>query len=236
MMFSAPIYRLKRQARLLSRTKGMTLTRALDAIARREGFRSWSLLAARHAQQSPGKRVYQQLERGDLILIGARPGQGKTLLGLEILINAVKNGDRGVFYTLEYNHSDVADRLRALDVDPQALGNGFHVDTSDNISAAYITGQLATEPAGTVVVIDYLQLLDQKRENPDLDDQIADLKRFAQERQLTMVFLSQIDRAYELSEDRFPALSDVRLPNPLDLTRFTKTCFLDNGKVSIASV
>jgi hypothetical protein len=29
----------------------------------------------------------------------------------------------------------------------------------------------------------------------------------------------------------FPDLEDVRLPNPLDLSLFTKTCFLNNGEV-----
>lgn len=81
MRLSAPIYRLKRQARMLSRADGITYLQALNRIARAEGFASWSLLANRVAHQRPGRRLSTELAPGDLLLIGARPGHGKTLLG-----------------------------------------------------------------------------------------------------------------------------------------------------------
>jgi hypothetical protein len=43
--------------------------------------------------------------------------------------------------------------------------------------------------------------------------------------------LSQIDRHFDLADRRLPGLSDVRLPNPADLTRFTRTCFLHEGEL-----
>ena len=44
MRLSAPVYQLKRKARLLSRTDNIPLHEALDRIAVREGFAAWSLL------------------------------------------------------------------------------------------------------------------------------------------------------------------------------------------------
>jgi replicative DNA helicase len=95
---------------------------------------------------------------------------------------------------------------------------------------------LRSAARGTVVVIDYLQLLDQKRKNADLTEQVKTLKAFAEERGLIMVFISQIHRSYDPTKRSIPTLDDVRLPNPLDLTLFNKTCFLHAGRVEFAAV
>lgn len=84
------------------------------------------------------------------------------------------------------------------------------------------------------MVVDYLQLLDQKRDNPDLADQVNTLKLFAEEKGLIIVFISQIDRSFDHSKKPFPELADVRLPNPVDLSVFSKTCFLNNGEIRIS--
>ena len=89
---------------------------------------------------------------------------------------------------------------------------------------------------GTLVVVDYLQLLDQKRENPELMVQVRALQSFARDRGLIFVFISQIDRSYDPLKKPCPDLEDVRLPNPLDLSLFTKTCFLNNGEVQFRAV
>ena len=47
MNLSAPIHQLKRKARLMSRAERIPLHAALDRIAVEEGYRSWSLLAAK---------------------------------------------------------------------------------------------------------------------------------------------------------------------------------------------
>lgn len=92
---------------------------------------------------------------------------------------------------------------------------------------------LKSAPRGTLVVIDYLQLLDQRRESPPLATQVSALKSFARDRGLVIVFISQIDRSYDPSKKPHPEIQDVRLPNPLDLMLFNKTCFLNNGEVQV---
>lgn len=236
MRLSAPIYRLKRQAKLLSREEGIPLNEALDRVARDEGFQSWSLLAARESADSPAIKMLARLHPGDLVLLGARPGHGKTLMGLELIVEAMKAGRRGVFYTLEYNESDVLECLESIGADPKTFNGALAVDTSEAISADYIIDQLRAAPRGTVVVIDYLQLLDQKRERPELAVQVSALKSFASKVGLIIVFLSQIDRSYDPSAKALPDMVDVRLPNPLDLTLFTKTCFLGDGELRFEAV
>ena len=231
MKLSAPIHALKRKARLLRRTDAVPLHAALNRIAAEEGYRSWSLLMAKRAGTDGASGLFARLVPGDLVIVAGRPGQGKTLLGLTLAADAVKAGGRSIVFSLEYTVLDVAARLRAIGLDPQGLGAAFEVDCSDAIDASYIVDRLAATPRGTLVVIDYLQLLDQRRDTPALDLQVGMLRRFAKQRGLILVFLSQIDRAYELSGRPFPEMTDIRLPNPLDLRLFDKACLLSAGEV-----
>jgi replicative DNA helicase len=231
MRLSAPIYQLRRKAKLLSREARIPLHEALDRIAAQEGIAGWSLLVARASSEALAGKLFARLSPGDLVLVGARPGQGKTLLSLELAVEAMKSGGRAVFFTLEYVENDVRDRFRAIGVERSKFDGLFEFDNSDDISADYIVRKLARAPRGTLVVIDYLQLLDQKRENPELMHQVRTLQSFARARGLIFVFISQIDRSYDPLTKPFPNLEDVRLPNPLDLTLFSKTCFLNNGEV-----
>jgi replicative DNA helicase len=231
MILSAPVYRLKRQAKLLSRTEKIPLHEALDRIAQAEGFCRWSLLLAQRSATSPAGALYRTFEPGELVLIGARPGHGKTLMGLELAVENMKSGRHSVLFTLEYTQQDVRERFRALGVDISRFDGLFQCDASDGISAPYIIQRLAAASTGTLVVVDYLQLLDQKRENPELMAQVRRLKSFALERGLIVLFLSQIDRSFESSDRLFPDIGDIRLPNPLDKTLFNRMCFLHKGEV-----
>jgi replicative DNA helicase len=231
MKLSAPIYRLKRRAKLLSRQEKIPHHAALDRIASGEGFSSWSLLAATLSAAGPAHTLLPRLQPGDLLLVGARPGHGKTLFSLALAVEAMKSGRRGAFFTLEYTEENILDRFRAIGAEPAHFDGLFVFENSDAICADYIVASLEAAPGGTLVVVDYLQLLDQKRENPELDVQIRKLKSFARERALILVFISQIDRSYDPLKKPFPDLRDVRLPNPLDLKLFDKACFLNDGEV-----
>ena len=230
MNVSAPIHQLKRKARLISRAERIPLHAALDRIAAEEGYRSWSLLVAKQPGMASVRALWPQLEPGDLVLIAGRPGQGKTLAGLALLAEAMRAGRRGVFLTLEYTPADVLSRLRALNIELNEFVGLFDCDCSDAISADYIVARLAEAPRGTVAVIDYLQLLDQRRDTPELALQVRALKAFARERGLILIFLSQVDRSYEGSGRPFPEIADIRLPNPLDLSLFDRTCFVNRGE------
>ncbi len=231
MKLSAPVYRLKRKAKLLSREENIPLHEALDRIAAREGFSGWSLLSARLAEAMPASELFARLSPGDLVLLGARPGHGKTLISLELAVEAMKAGHRSAFFTLEYTERDVLDRFRMIGADWERYKALFEFDTSEAISADYIAGRLSSAARGTLVVIDYLQILDQRRDKPDLMTQVRTLKAFAQERGLIIVFISQIDRSYDPAVKPCPDMTNIRLPNPLDLSLFDKACFVNNGAI-----
>lgn len=233
MQLSAPIYRLKRQAKLLSRSNKIPLHMALDELARQEGFNSWSLLAAQAAERSPGAELFERVHPGQLILLGARPGQGKTLMSLEFIVAAVRAGHDGLFFTLEYTEAEVLKRLGEVGANTDSLKGKFFVDTSDAICADYIISSLTNVNRGAVAVVDYLQLLDQRREHPSLEQQVKVLRLFAKQRGVVIVFIAQIDRHYDGSDEKPPSLEHVRLPNHLDLGAFDKTCFINNGLIQL---
>ncbi|HYD18843.1 MAG TPA: DNA helicase [Patescibacteria group bacterium] len=230
MTISAPLHHLKRKAKLVSRDAGIPLHAALDRIAAEQGYDGWSLLAAKAAEATPAKKLFPRLAPGDMILVGARPGQGKTRFSLQLCIAAMEKGHDCYFFTLEYTEKDVAAQLARIAAPPRSAGK-LIADTADSINAAHIIARLQGAPRGALVVIDYLQLLDQRRENPPMAEQVRQLKGFAAASGVILIFISQIDRAYDPAVKPFPDLADVRLPNPLDLGLFNKTCFMNNGEI-----
>lgn len=236
MKLSAPAYQLKRQARHLSREAKIPLHAALDRVAGKEGYASWSLLSAKHGGLSPACRLFALLQPRDLLLVGARPGHGKTLFSLELAIEAMKAGQRAVFFSLEYTQKDIVGRFQALGVDPARFAHQFEFDGSDAIDADYMIATLKEATSGTFVVVDYLQLLDQKRTSPDLMVQLTKLKAFAREKGMIFAFISQIDRAYDLTSRPLPDVGDIRLPDPLDIELFDKVCFLHDGQVQFRTL
>lgn len=233
MILSAPIPVLKTRAKAMAKTANISHLQALDQIAIQEGFASWSLLSARRAK--PQGRIYDQLVAGDLVVLAARPQQGKTLMGLKIIVDAINDNRLGIFFTLEYTVDEVHDRLQKVGVSIDDIRHGFQVDVSDQIDADYITRQLTDVSQGTVVIVDYLQLLDQRRNTPDLTTQVQHLRDYACENGLIIVLLSQISRDYDSAVKSCPGWDDIRQPNPLDVGLFTKACFLHEGQVKVVT-
>jgi replicative DNA helicase len=110
MKLSTSIYQLKRRAKLLARDEDIPLHKALDRIARDEGFAGWSLLSAGVATCATEIEILSRLSDGDMLLLGARPGHGKTLLAIRLLLDAIREGRRGVFFSLEYTEQETRAR------------------------------------------------------------------------------------------------------------------------------
>lgn len=234
MKLSAPVHILKKKAKELKKAKSLTMTEALNEVAKQEGFSSWSLLQSKLKDIYPKTReeVLDFLHGGDLMLIASRPGLQKTTFTLQILLQAAKEKRKCFFFTLEYSRKDVASKVADLDESVGEFSSHLTFDYSDEISSDYIIK--ATEDKieeGSLIGIDYLQLLDQKRSKPALQKQIEDLKAYAKKKKCIILVISQVDRKFEESSRKMPSLEDVRLPNPVDLKLFNKNMFLHNGEL-----
>ena len=227
MRLSAPVFRLKRDAKKLARDRSVPLHVALDEVAVREGFRSWSHMMAARPVATLAAQVRAGIAPGSLVVLAARPGQGKTRLGLELTQAAVRAGQRGWFFTLDYTRRDVATLL------DEGEATECTVDTSDEICAAHILASTGDAGRGDVIVIDFLQLLDQKRVHPPLQEQLEDLKRHAQATGAIIAAISQVDRRFDAETGDVPGFDDLRKPNPVDLSLFDRGWFLYGGEARL---
>lgn len=230
---STPIFRLKKRAHQLVRDEGIPLHRALDRVAQLEGFRNWSLLANRYKTDPLHIQVLNQMRPGHTLLVGGRPRQGKTKLGLELVARAAVAGGPVAVFSLDYTEDQIrAEFARTWESCNQSPRSPI-IDVSDQICADHIVSRLHKAPGCSLVLIDYLQLLDQSRATPSLDEQLHVLTQFAKSSGCKMVFLAQIGRGFENSSKTLPDFEDVRQPNPCDLSRFDLGCFLHGGEVQI---
>ena len=230
MTLSTPIFALKREARQIGRRQNVPLHAALNAVARREGYRSWSHLSAARPGADPLDSLSRRLDGGGLFLLAARPGQGKTLLALRLLDRTARAGRKATLFTLDYSGAQVDARLTKLNLpQPPAFG----IDISDDIAAPYVIDQLSRAAAPSLAVIDFLQLLDQRRANPPLADQVAALAAHVAQSGDTVLALSQVDRRFDHAGADMPLPADIRQPNPFDLHAFDAIMMLHDGRFTL---
>lgn len=241
MVLSASIPALKTKAKRLRRAAGLRLCEALDQVAAQEGYATWSLLVAKEAAR-PGRGVSSQaesaewldrLEPGDLVLLGARPGHGKTRCAVQLLLRALRGGQPGWFFALQNDAPNIDALFESCGEQRARFGSQFVFEHSDEIFARDIIAKVSAAPQRALAVIDHLQLLDQRRRAPELEQQVRELRAFAKQTGSILVFLSQIRSAFDQSPERLPAQQDIRLLDALDLTLFDKFLFLREGRAQL---
>jgi predicted ATP-dependent serine protease len=159
MKLSAPIFQLKRRAKLMARTNNVPLHKALDQVAHEEGFARWSLLSSQVVEATLSETILSRLDDGDLLLLAGRPGHGKTTLGLQLLLDSARDNRKAVFFTLVSTEQQAKKHILSLEKEPLGVADRLEIVTSDEISADYIIRHLSGSERGTVAVIDYLQIL-----------------------------------------------------------------------------
>lgn len=233
MKLSAPVHELKSRAKKLKKQEQLSLYEAQNRVAQQEGATSWSLLMAKQKDVLPNSIVelLDYLNIGDLALFGSRPQLGKTRIVAGLIAAAsFRGGPVSHFFTLVEREETIRERIEGH-LDQLGIATSqVNVDCSEGICAQLIIDKLSKfEPdkmQGALVVIDYLQVLDESRQTPPLQNQIESLNLFAKASGCTIVFLAQLSREVEESATKAPDESDIRLPNPLDLGLFNKLLFL----------
>lgn len=234
MKLSAPINVLKAQAQELKKEKAISNTEALDLIAKREGFNSWALLQSKKDDMFP--KAYDEIlgffNPGDIVLIGSRAGKGKTVFSLGLLAQSIQKKEvKNYCFSFSETAKDVEERLALYDESIEEKNAYFELDFSDDISADYIIEKTKnTVLKNSLIVIDYLQMLDVKISNAPLQVQIEKLKTFAREKECVVIFISQIRKEIEGKADQKPLLEEISLPESVELKFFNKIILLHKAK------
>ncbi len=183
------------------------------------------------------------LQRSNLIILAARPSFGKTSLALDIARNAGREVPVGVF-SLEMSKDEIVDRLISAEanvnlwkmrtgrlssegdnndfekiaaaLDSLAQSKLFIEDTSGLtvLQMRAMARRLQAEHGLGLLIIDYLQLMNSKRDYDSPVQQITEISRglkgLARELNIPVLALSQLSRAVENRPDQRPRLSDLR--------------------------
>ncbi len=172
------------------------------------------------------------LHKEELTTIGARPGVGKTILGMQLALNIAKNGRKVMYTSLEMSKTQLCERIissKAL-VDSLRLRKGDIKENewSDVFKVAqrysypnFLIDKTSRNPAHIrtkirkykpeLIIIDYLQLLDSTDKEQSREREVAtitrDLKLMALEFQIPIIILSQLNRN---AEGKRPSMADLR--------------------------
>lgn len=175
-----------------------------------------------------------------VIVIGARPGAGKTALGMTISDNVAKAGFKPHFFSLEMGYDELIDRsisiegevnmrrikqrtasveeVARLDKACDFVGTlPMTIDDQANLSIDQIVARSRRRKARyglDLIVIDYLQLISANLGRTPRHEQIAHIsrtiKQLAKELRIPIICLTQLNRESEKDKDRPPRMSDLR--------------------------
>ena len=176
------------------------------------------------------------LEGGRLYVLGARPAMGKSVVGLNLALQAVKKGIPTVVFSLEMPTEEVTYRMicAASGLNTRAQNNmqesdwglmtaGFNVlkdkpltiDDSAGYTVSYLKNSIRTHASkhdDSFYVIDYLQLINIKGDNrvQGIGQITRELKLLAKELNRPILILSQLNRSLESRPDKRPIMADLR--------------------------
>lgn len=171
---------------------------------------------------------------GNLCIIGARPGVGKSALGLSIAEHVAKGGGTVAIYSMEMLADELAERMVArngvkLDdlIDSNfSLGQyseiagicselsklPIRINDAPNMTVAKIRTEVTTIPKLTLIIVDFLSLMRSGRKfenrNLELGAISRDLKNLAAELQVPIIALTQLNRG--TSDTEAPTLRNLR--------------------------
>lgn len=177
----------------------------------------------------------------DLVLIASRPSMGKSALALNLAQNAAVKANASVaVFSLEMSKEQLMLRMVAaesmVDLRKIQIGNlnedewarivdamvplsqsKIFFDDTPGISVSKIRSKcrrLKMEKGLDLVLIDYLQLMEDDKRSENRQQEIASISRslkiMAKELDCPIIALSQLSRAPELRANHRPILSDLR--------------------------
>jgi replicative DNA helicase len=183
-------------------------------------------------------RVLVQMGKGDLVLVGARPGMGKTSFAMNIAVNVAKQTKKAVcVFSLEMSGEQLVTRMLSSEalVDSYALRAGnlscedwariaqaageltgcdILIDDTSGISVTDMKSKLRRVKNLGLVVVDYLQLMQSGKRIENRVQEVAEISRnlkiMAKDLGVAIICCAQISRGPESRTVKKPMLSDLR--------------------------
>jgi len=177
---------------------------------------------------------------GNLVVIGARPGMGKTTWGLQIIRHCVQHHGKAMIFSLEMPHRELSNRMiSAVGSVPMDFirnpdkqrdewsgvsagvigmkGKPLVIDDQGGLSVSELSSRARREHRKApikAIMIDFIQLLNAgKSENrvQEVTKITQGLKNLAKELDCVVIAISQLSRAVETrTGDNRPINSDLR--------------------------
>ncbi|KKQ32511.1 MAG: Replicative DNA helicase [candidate division TM6 bacterium GW2011_GWF2_37_49] len=180
------------------------------------------------------------MQKGDLLILAARPSMGKTALALNIAMNAWHSGANIGVFSLEMSSEQLVLRMLSAEsqIPYQKIRNAavtsdewmdltntaavlsdakIFIDDSPGLSILELRAKarkLKAKENIQLLVIDYLQLINSTSRYENRTQEISaisrSLKALAKELNIPVLALSQLSRSLEGRMDKRPMLSDLR--------------------------
>lgn len=174
----------------------------------------------------------------DLVLVGARPGMGKTAFAMNIATTAAERTKKTVcVFSLEMSTEQLVNRMIASEaqIDSYNLRRGdlkpddwqkiaytashiseldIRIDDTPGITVSGMRSKLRRVKDLGLVVIDYLQLMQGEKHSENRVQEVGEISRnfklLAKEFDVPVVCCAQLNRATETRSDKRPMLADLR--------------------------
>ena len=182
--------------------------------------------------------VTSGLNRSDLIIVGARPGMGKTSFALNVARNVAVLQKRVVaVFNLEMSREQMVNRflssearvsskkLRTGDLTPDEWSRisaaasslcdaPIYLDDTASITVPEMKARLRRIPNLGFVVVDYLQLMHSGKRAENRVNEVSEITRslkiMAKELNVPIMVCAQLSRGTEKQTNHRPGLSDLR--------------------------
>jgi len=185
-------------------------------------------------------RMLIQMGKGDLVIVGARPGMGKTSFAMNIATNVAKNSGKSVaIFSLEMSGEQLVTRILSsealidsynlrtgqlstedwtniADVVQQLSGCDIYIDDTSQMTVTAMKSKLRRIPNLGMVVIDYIGLMQSTSNSDNRAQQVGEISRnlkiMAKDFGVPIVCCAQLNRGTESrpGAGKKPTLADLR--------------------------
>ncbi len=185
-------------------------------------------------------RMLVQMGKGDLVIVGARPGMGKTSFALNIATNVAKQKKAVAIFSLEMSGEQLVTRVLSSEalIDSFKLRTGqlktedwdnlagvvaslsgcdIYIDDTSAITSAEMKSKLRRIPNLGLVVIDYIGLMQSTSNTDNRAQQVGEISRnlkiMAKDFGIPIVCCAQLNRGTESRTGeggKKPTLADLR--------------------------